>query len=315
MLGRRLIAAAVIISCIVALLCVDFWLGKDTVLGRPGLVVCALVTLFAAVAASELAHMFNNVANRVSHNIAVGATIGMLCVTCAPVLWRDYPVDCPLGRFGFAFSGVVFGLVLVFVLEMMKYETPAQPKGEAIDRICRYGFILVYVAMCFGFLVPHRYLLSTTELGNGYGILTIVTLISTVKLSDSFAYFAGKRFGTIKLAPKLSPGKTLQGSLGAPIGGCIAAAICLFVVAPYIFGITVQKPWWWFLVYGILVTAAGMLGDLAESLIKRYCKTKDSSGWLPGLGGVLDILDSMIFAAPISYFLWMIAELPAQIGN
>lgn len=315
MLGRRLIAAAIIISCTVAMLCVDFWLGQESVLARPGLVVCGLATLFAAVAASELAHMFNNVANRVNHTIAVGATIGMLAVTCAPALWSDYPVDCPLGRFGFAFSGVVFGLVIVFVLEMMNYETLPDPKGEVIDRICRYGFILAYVGMCFGFLVPHRYLLPTTELSNGYGILAIVTLIATVKLSDSFAYFAGKRFGTIKLAPKLSPGKTLQGSLGAPIGGCIAAAICIFGVAPGIFGITVQKPWWWFLVYGILVTAAGMVGDLAESLIKRDCKTKDSSGWLPGLGGVLDILDSMIFAAPISYFLWMIAELPAQTGN
>jgi len=145
------------------------------------------------------------------------------------------------------------------------------------------------------------------DLKNGYGILTLVTLIATVKLSDSFAYFAGKRFGTIKLAPELSPGKTLQGSLGAPVGGCLAAAICLFVVAPMIFDITVQKPWWWFLVYGILVTAAGMMGDLAESLIKRDCNTKDSSSWLPGLGGVLDILDSMVFAAPVSYFLWIVA--------
>ena len=311
MLGRRLIAAAIIISCTVVLLCVDFWLGKDTVAARPGLVVCGLVILLATVAASELVQMFNNVANRVSHNITIGATVAMLCVACAPALWADYPTDCALGRFGFVFSGVVLGLVIVFILEMMNYATPLEsPKGEVVDRLCRYAFILMYIAMCFGFLIPHRFLKDGTPLGNGYGILTIVTLIATVKLSDSFAYFAGKRFGTIKLAPKLSPGKTLQGSIGAPFGGCIAAAICIFLVGPHLLGITVQKPWWWFLVYGIMVTAAGMVGDLAESLIKRDCQTKDSSSWLPGLGGILDIVDSLIFAAPISYFLWIIAELP-----
>jgi phosphatidate cytidylyltransferase len=195
---------------------------------------------------------------------------------------------------------------------MLNYESPTgDSKGEIVDRLGRSALIFVYIGMGFGFLIPHRFLQD----GNGYGIIAMVTLISTVKLSDSFAYFVGKSYGTTKLAPKLSPGKTLQGSLGAPVGGCIAAAICVFLVAPYLFGVTIQKPWWWFLVYGILVTAAGMMGDLAESLIKRDCNTKDSSSWLPGLGGVLDILDSMVFAAPISYFLWIVADLPAQTGN
>ncbi len=92
-------------------------------------------------------------------------------------------------------------------------------------------------------------------------------------------------------------------------------AIVVYLIAPLIFGITIAKPWWWVLVYGIVVTCAGMVGDLAESLIKRDANTKDSSRWLPGLGGVLDILDSMIFAAPVSYFLWIVADLPAQTGT
>ena len=311
MLGRRLISAAVIISVTILLLCIDFWLGTGKV-GRPGLVVCLLSTVAAAMAASELVAMLANVTNRVNQNFAVGATVVMLLVTCAPVWWREYPVDCALGRFGWGLSGFVLAIVMTLAYEMFIYRAPigGSGKGEVTDRLGRYALVFAYVIMCFGFLVPHRF-----YQGNGYGILALVTLIATVKLSDSFAYFAGKRFGTIKLAPQLSPGKTLQGSLAAPVGGCIAAAICLFVVAPAIFDITVQKPWWWFLVYGILVTAAGMMGDLAESLIKRDCNTKDSSSWLPGLGGVLDILDSMVFAAPVSYFLWIIAELPAQTLN
>ena len=79
------------------LLSIDFWLGTDENLGRPGLVLCALAIALAAMAASELVYMFNNVACRVNHHLIVGATIAMVCVAFAPVLWRDQPIDCPLG--------------------------------------------------------------------------------------------------------------------------------------------------------------------------------------------------------------------------
>lgn len=305
MLGRRLISAAVIISSMLLLLYLDFWLGTDEMLGRPGLLLCLLAIIASAMAASELAQMFNNVACRINHHCVVGATVAMVSVTCAPVLFRNYPPDCPLGRFGFALSGVVLAMVIAFVIEMRSYNASAtSTKGEVIDRLGRNALIFVYLSMMFGFLVPHRFLGNC----NALGLFAIVTLITTVKMSDSFAYFVGKSFGTIKLSPNLSPGKTLQGSLGALVGGCVATAIMVYLIAPYVFGITIQKPWWWIFLYGILVTCAGMLGDLAESLLKRDAQTKDSSSWLPGLGGVLDIIDSMIFASPISFFLWMVAD-------
>lgn len=292
----------------VLLLCLDFWLGTDTVLGRPGLVLCGLAIVAAAMAASELVSMFNNVACRVDQTVVVGSTVAMVCVAFAPVLWRSYPVDCPLGRFGWSLAGLILATVIALANEMRNYDSSlSTSKGEVIDRLGRSVLVFAYLSMLFGFLVPHRFIQND----NGLGLLAIVALISTVKLSDSFAYFIGKTYGTVKLAPKLSPGKTVQGAFGALAGGCIAAAIVVFLVAPLIFQITIEKPWWWFLVYGILVTCAGMVGDLAESLLKRDCNTKDSSSWLPGLGGVLDILDSMIFAAPVSYFLWIVADLPS----
>lgn len=309
MLGRRLISAAVIISAMLLLLYADFQLGTDRMLGRPGLLLCLLAIVAAAMAASELAVMFNNVACRVNHHSTVAATVAMVSVICLPVLFRDYSASCPLGRFGFALSGVILAMVITFVLEMWSFRaSPNGAKGEVIDRLGRNALIFVYLSMMFGFLVPHRYLGGN----NAIGLIAIIMLISTVKLSDSFAYFVGKSFGTIKLSPNLSPGKTLQGSLGALVGGCVASAIMVFVIAPYVFEVTIQKPWWWFIAYGILVTCAGMLGDLAESLIKRDTATKDSSSWLPGLGGVLDIIDSMVFASPISFFLWIVADLPTS---
>ena len=291
------------------LLWLDFWMGTDSFLGRPGLVLCAIGIITAAMAASELVTMFNNVACRVNHNVVVGATISMVCVAFAPVLWKNYPVDCSLGKFGWSIAGIVLAIVIVFANEMFSYDSQfSTSKGEVIDRLGRSALVFVYLSMLFGFLVPHRFIQNS----NAMGLFAIIALISTVKLSDVFAYFVGKSYGTIKLAPKLSPGKTVQGSLGGLIGGCVTAGFVVYVVAPLIFGITIQKPVWWVLAYGILVTCAGMIGDLAESLIKRDCNTKDSSSWLPGLGGVLDILDSMVFAAPVSFFLWIVADLPAR---
>lgn len=307
-----MISAAIIISVMLLLLWLDFWLGTAAVLGRPGLVLCLVGMATAAMAASELAEMFNNAANRTNPGVLVGATIAMTAVAFAPVLWLNYPVDCPLGKFGWSLSGLILALVIVFALEMRRFDpSRSTAQGEVIDRLGRSALVFVYLSMLFGFLVPHRLLQNN----NGLGLVAVIGLISTVKLSDSFAYFVGKRYGTTKLAPKLSPGKTVQGSLGAFVGGCVAMAIVVFLVAPLIFDLPINKPWWWFLVYGIVVTCAGMMGDLAESLIKRDTNTKDSSRWLPGLGGVLDILDSMIFAAPVSYFLWIVADLPAQTGN
>jgi phosphatidate cytidylyltransferase len=109
----------------------------------------------------------------------------------------------------------------------------------------------------------------------------------------------------------LSPGKTVEGALGSIVGGWLGAAIIIFLVAPLICELPIQKHWWWFLVYGAVVTLFGILGDLAESLLKRDAEIKDSSSWIPGMGGFLDVVDSLVFTAPVSYFLWLLGDLPA----
>jgi phosphatidate cytidylyltransferase len=71
---------------------------------------------------------------------------------------------------------------------------------------------------------------------------------------------------------------------------------------------TVNRPWWFFIVYGVVVTLAGMVGDLAESLLKRDAQIKDSGSLIPGLGGLLDVLDSLVFAAPVSFLIWVMTK-------
>jgi phosphatidate cytidylyltransferase len=120
-----------------------------------------------------------------------------------------------------------------------------------------------------------------------------------VKCGDIGAYAVGRLFGRTKLAPVLSPGKTIEGSLGGLAFACAAAYFTFWAMAD-----STPKRWGW-LAYGLLVGTAGMLGDLAESLLKRDAGRKDSSTWMPGFGGVLDILDSVLLAAPVAYLCWV----------
>ena len=179
-----------------------------------------------------------------------------------------------------------------------------QRRGEVATRIAKTSLAMVYIAMLFGFVLSHRQIQND----NALGLVAIVLIIATAKTSDAAAYFVGKSIGRRKIAPKLSPNKTVEGAVGGIFGGIAGSAIVVFLVAPLIVGITVPKPWWWFLLYGVTVTLAGMLGDLAESMLKRDAQIKDSSSWLPGLGGVLDVIDSLVFAAPVSFVIWLVGN-------
>jgi phosphatidate cytidylyltransferase len=120
-------------------------------------------------------------------------------------------------------------------------------------------------------------------------------LIVATKATDTFAYFTGKTIGNIKLCPRISPNKTVEGALGG-FAGCIISSVIFqhFFMNELRFRHAI--------VIGILIGIVGQLGDLAESLLKRDADVKDSSDRLPGLGGILDLLDSVFFTAPVMYF-------------
>jgi phosphatidate cytidylyltransferase len=113
------------------------------------------------------------------------------------------------------------------------------------------------------------------------------------------------------MTPLLSPGKTWEGAAGAVVFAAFAAwlVLILWVEHKGTVGADSQSPLPW-LVYGVLVGVVGLLGDLAESLLKRDLGRKDSSSWMPGFGGVLDLLDSILFAAPVAYLLWIAGLVP-----
>jgi phosphatidate cytidylyltransferase len=137
-------------------------------------------------------------------------------------------------------------------------------------------------------------------------MLALVSMIAIVKSSDIGQYTAGRLFGKHKLAPMVSPGKTWEGVFGGVLFALVAAWLMMAYAAPAML--------WdgWFLdvwigrlaLYAVALVAAGLVGDLAESLLKRDAGVKDSSAWMPGFGGVLDLLDSLLGAAPVAYFFW-----------
>jgi len=151
-------------------------------------------------------------------------------------------------------------------------------------------------ATFFAFLyitIPLSFLVKITELENGR--IWLFYLLCTVKATDTAAFFIGKSFGKTLLAPIISPQKTWEGAIAGFFGAIFISA--LFTLVPG-FPLTLPQN----LMLGALISVAAQLGDLSESLLKRDAKVKDSSS-LPGLGGVVDILDSLVFAAPLLYIL------------
>ena len=151
---------------------------------------------------------------------------------------------------------------------------------------------VLYIAFLGGFLIAtrvgfenHPYL-STHLLG--YFFLVLMG-------SDTGAYFAGRAFGKHKLAPGISPGKTVEGL----IGGLLAAAAFAALATVWFFP---ELPFKFSIPLAMVMAAIGVLGDLAESAMKRGSKTKDAASILPGHGGLLDRLDSLLLNAPILYY-------------
>lgn len=127
------------------------------------------------------------------------------------------------------------------------------------------------------------------------GAWRLVLLLAIVMGSDTAAFFAGNAIGRHKLAPGISPGKTIEGAVGALLGGVAAAASVRSLGLPSV-------PMAHALLLGLAVSVLGIAGDLVESLLKRWAGVKDSGALFPGHGGMLDRLDSVLFGAPVLYY-------------
>lgn len=151
--------------------------------------------------------------------------------------------------------------------------------------------VLIFGTLYIGFTLGH--LLLTRALPDGIFLIFFVVLVTWA--GDTGAYYTGVSIGRTPLAPKISPNKTVEGLLG----GCLLAVmIALIARAWFIPSLTIVDA----VVLGIVLTLAGLIGDLSESMFKRGAGVKDSGGLIPGHGGMLDRLDSLLLTAPTYYY-------------
>jgi phosphatidate cytidylyltransferase len=176
---------------------------------------------------------------------------------------------------------------------------------NALENIGVTIFGLFYIWGLASFIMRIRFLYvpvqATDENPTGMldaGLFLVILLIAVAKMNDSCAFFAGRLFGKHKLAPKISPNKTVEGLVGGLIGGFPAALAVYYIFEP----VAKNFGWEFMLVFTLAVGAASHLGDLAESMIKRDVGVKDSSSLFPEIGGFLDLIDGLLFASPVAFF-------------
>jgi phosphatidate cytidylyltransferase len=155
----------------------------------------------------------------------------------------------------------------------------------------------VTVASALYLGVTISYLVALRQRSNGFD--WAITAFVVTWACDAMAYFVGRAFGKHKLWPRISPKKTWEGIAGGTVGAIVTGLI----LGVWLLGI----PWWQGILLGVLVAVAAPFGDLAESLFKRQANVKDSSQLIPGHGGVLDRIDSLLFVFPvITYFAFLV---------
>ncbi|HIE35851.1 MAG TPA: phosphatidate cytidylyltransferase [Candidatus Omnitrophica bacterium] len=233
--------------------------------------ICGIVvSLFTLIGLYEFFYMVEK------KGVRLFKPFGLLVGVLIPItIYFRFPV-----KEGWQFLFIIIGLFLLFLLELTKKKT-----HQPILSISATIFGILYIPWCFSFLIRIRQFPEGAWL---VGFLLLVT-----KSSDIGAYLWGKKFGRTLLLEKISPKKSLEGALG----GFFTSLGVGIIFSLFIESINFWEKFFLIIILGIIA----QLGDLFESLVKRDCQVKDSGKILPGMGGILDVIDSIIFTAPTFY--------------
>ncbi len=201
---------------------------------------------------------------------------------------------------GWVAVAYALSVLALFVKGALRYREP----GNSMETLGAELIIVSYAGLLLAVTVQLRWVAGAEA-----GYLALGSLVVCAKCGDIGAYTLGMLFGKRKLVPLLSPGKTWMGAWGALLFAGVAGVIW-FQFAPPLFRSSWQPlPWIWGIVFGAAIGLAGLIGDLCESLIKRDVGQKDAASLLPGFGGLLDVLDSILYAGPVAWILWRVLPL------
>ena len=225
--------------------------------------------------------------------------------SCLVVLaaWWPRLIDWSDGNPGAALNGLapVALVYAVTVLGLLAFEAARfRESGRSMERLGASLLVVSYAGVLLSITAQLRWVTGTTG-----GYLALGSLVIAAKCGDVGAYTLGRLFGRTKLIPRLSPGKTRVGGLGALLGAALGSVLWFQMTTSLFDANWSAPPWGWSVLFGVVIGAVGLVGDLCESLIKRDVQVKDSAALMPGFGGLLDLLDSVLYAGPVAYLLWL----------
>jgi phosphatidate cytidylyltransferase len=293
MLGWRLVLGPVLILAIIGLF------KLDLVAGPSAPVLMALACGLVVRSTWELVQL-QRVRFEPNFRLLTSAGLAIVCANwfAAPAISGSDAI-ASAARLGPPF--IVYGLAVMALLlsGLARYRAP----GKTVETLGAELVTLSYLTVFISLTVQLRWIK-----GGSLDYLPLGSLIVATKCGDTAAYFTGRFFGKTKLSPLISPGKTRAGAVGALCGAAAGSWGWIEWGSGWI-GSVRPGAWHWAVLFGLIVGLTGLVGDLAESLLKRDLGAKDSAPLLPGFGGLLDLLDSVIFAGPVAYLLWLILPL------
>lgn len=241
----------------------------------PPVLFFILVTFVSLLALWEFYEMYFP-----THRYRIGmiAGVGLLILVLIPIQWLE------MTGFISLLTVVIFGAIIFLMMNF----TPAK---HVIPPYLVFPFGALYIGVGLGHFLLIRNLAE--------GDLLVFFVILVTWAADTAAYFAGVTMGRRQLAPRLSPKKTVEGFIGGLLCAVLVASLSHFWFFPFL---TLVEC----VIIGVLLACLGLLGDLAESFFKRSSGVKDSGTLIPGHGGVLDRLDSLLFAGPAFYYSYIL---------
>lgn len=304
-MARRLILGPILIALVLAVVWLDDvvagrplsagwrWLSPSDGLVPPGLVILALGLVVCTKAGGEIARMFIAMGIHASRrHLGLAGAAGVL----AGGLTIGHAASGPIGPTWRATALATIAAAVVF-LSMIAYIRHRDLKGAA-SAVASAVFAFVYAGVLIGFLLAIR---------REHGVFVLVAVVMTIKSCDIGAYFTGVAVGKHKLIPWISPGKTWEGLFGGVLVSGAVSIACLEAGKQWAgeggtLGSLAGVPWWFAGALGMVLGAAGQAGDLSASVLKRDAGVKDAGKILPGFGGVVDVIDSLVIAGPVAYW-------------
>jgi phosphatidate cytidylyltransferase len=300
---NRLIYGPLMLAALGGLLYFDYWVEKATAgridhsilrpapgQGIAGAGVAILLLVLLPLGTVEMAQLLTAEHVRPYRGLAAfGSSLLVLHGLLTQFPWFQH----------IAASTLAFIVVLTMVFAAAR-RAGAGHTQEAITRMAGTVLAMLYLGGLGWFLMALRVKHSADTTRYQGSTQAVVMILLVVKFTDIGAYFGGKAIGKRKLIPWLSPGKTWEGlACGLATAGLVGL-ICHLIWPKHLNTLN----WYKALLFGIIIGGVGQLGDLLESLFKRDAEVKDSGNIIPGFGGLLDVIDSPLLAAPAAYLLF-----------